>query len=46
MFIAGVVPGLMLATLLGLTTFYRAWKNDYPRMVPASWAERLRAFRQ
>ena len=46
MFIAGVVPGLMLATLLGLTTFYRAWKNGYPRMVPASWAERLRAFRQ
>ncbi|MFL5127899.1 MAG: TRAP transporter large permease, partial [Microvirga sp.] len=30
----------------GLTTFYRAWKNDYPRMAPASWAERLRAFRQ
>ncbi|MFL5137669.1 MAG: TRAP transporter large permease subunit, partial [Microvirga sp.] len=35
MFIAGVVPGLMLATLLGLTTFYRSWKNGYPRMVPA-----------
>src|SRR5947199_4224736 len=28
MFMAGVIPGLMLATLLGLTTFYRAWKND------------------
>jgi C4-dicarboxylate transporter DctM subunit len=29
LFIAGVIPGIMLATLLGLTTFYRAWKNDY-----------------
>ena len=29
---AGVHPGhRMLATLLGLTTWYRAWKNDYPR---------------
>src|SRR4051812_38233155 len=46
MFIAGVVPGLMLASLLGFTTFYRAWKNDYPRLAPASWGERLRAFRQ
>jgi C4-dicarboxylate transporter, DctM subunit len=46
MFIAGVVPGIMLATLLGLTTWYRAWKNDYPRMPRASWAERFRAFRK
>src|SRR6187455_1816563 len=46
MFIAGVVPGLMLATMLGLTTFYRAWKNDYPRMPRASWAERFKAFRE
>ena len=29
---AGVIPGLMLATMLRLTTLYRAWKNDYPRM--------------
>src|SRR3954449_5122195 len=45
MFIAGVVPGLILATMLGVTTWYRAWKNDYPRMPRASWSERLRAFR-
>ena len=43
LFIAGVVPGLMLATLLGLTTWYRAWKNDYPRLPKASWPERLKA---
>jgi C4-dicarboxylate transporter DctM subunit len=46
LFIAGVVPGLILASMLGLTTFYRAWKNDYPRMPKASWAERWRAFRE
>jgi C4-dicarboxylate transporter DctM subunit len=46
MFIAGVIPGLMLATLLGLTTFYRAWRNDYPRLPKASWAERFLAFRK
>jgi C4-dicarboxylate transporter DctM subunit len=45
MFIAGVVPGLILATMLGITTWYRAWKNDYPRMPRATWGERLRAFR-
>ncbi|NCM96442.1 MAG: TRAP transporter large permease subunit, partial [Rhodobacterales bacterium] len=36
MFMAGVIPGLMLATMLGSTTFYRAWKNDYPRMTRAT----------
>jgi C4-dicarboxylate transporter DctM subunit len=36
----------MLATLLGVTTFYRAWKNDYPRLPRASWAERFKAFRE
>jgi C4-dicarboxylate transporter, DctM subunit len=46
LFVAGLVPGLMLATLLGITTFYRAWRNDYPRMPRASWGECLRAFRE
>jgi C4-dicarboxylate transporter DctM subunit len=45
LFIAGLVPGLMLATMLGMTTWYRAWRNDYPRMPRASWGECLRAFR-
>ena len=45
LFIAGVVPGIMLATLLALTTVYRAWKNDYPRLPRASWAQRFKAFR-
>jgi len=43
LFIAGVIPGLVLASLLGLTTWYRAWKNDYPRLPKAAWRERLKA---
>jgi C4-dicarboxylate transporter, DctM subunit len=46
LFIAGLVPGLMLATMLGITTWYRAWRNDYPRMQRSSWGECLRAFRE
>src|ERR1700692_2968490 len=46
LFMAGVIPGLMLASMLGATTWYRAWKNDYPRMPRASWAERFTAFRK
>jgi C4-dicarboxylate transporter, DctM subunit len=45
LFMAGVLPGIMLASMLGMTTFYRAWKNDYPRMPRASWTERFRTFR-
>lgn len=46
LFMAGVVPGAVLATLLGLTTWYRAWKNDYPRLPKASLRERFQAFRR
>lgn len=46
LFMAGVIPGLMLASLLGLTTVYRAWKFDYPRLPRATWGERLKAFRE
>uniref|UniRef100_Q07PI0 TRAP transporter large permease protein n=1 Tax=Rhodopseudomonas palustris (strain BisA53) TaxID=316055 RepID=Q07PI0_RHOP5 len=46
LFMAGVIPGIMLATLLGFTTFYRAWKNDYPRLPRATWAESFVAFRK
>jgi C4-dicarboxylate transporter, DctM subunit len=46
LFMAGVIPGIMLAFLLGLTTWYLARKNNYPRMPKASWAERLITFRQ
>jgi len=46
LFIAALIPGLILATLLGLTTWYRAWRNDYPRMQRANWTQRWRAFRE
>ena len=45
LFMAGVIPGLILATMLGLTTFYRAYTNNYPRMQKATWPETIRAFR-
>jgi C4-dicarboxylate transporter DctM subunit len=31
LFMAGVIPGLVLAFMLGLTTWYRAWKYNYPK---------------
>ncbi|QBR40628.1 TRAP transporter large permease subunit [Kerstersia gyiorum] len=45
LFIAGVIPGLLLALMLGITTMYRAWKYKYPRQEKASWKERWVAFR-
>ena len=45
LFIAGIVPGIALASMLGATTWYRAWRNDYPRLPKASFAERLNTFR-
>ena len=46
LFIAGIIPGIFLATMLGLTTWWRARKNNYPRQPKASFGERLRAFRE
>ena len=45
LFIAGIVPGLILASMLGFTTWWRARKFDYPRQPVASAGERLRSFR-
>jgi C4-dicarboxylate transporter, DctM subunit len=46
LFIAGIVPGLILASMLGFTTWWRARKYGYPRQPVASWRERLAAFRE
>ncbi|MEO8675324.1 MAG: TRAP transporter large permease subunit [Casimicrobiaceae bacterium] len=46
LFIAGIIPGLVLATLLGLTTWWRARKNNYPRQPQASWLQRWLTFRE
>jgi C4-dicarboxylate transporter DctM subunit len=45
LFMAGVVPGIALACVLGGVTWYRARKFNYPRLPKASWAERFKAFK-
>src|SRR6266496_386489 len=45
LFIAGIIPGLVLATMLGITTWWRARKNNYPRQPKATWGECWRTFR-
>jgi C4-dicarboxylate transporter DctM subunit len=45
LFMAGVIPGLMLATLLGLTTWWIARRNNYPRLPKASWGQRFKALK-
>jgi len=46
LFIAGIVPGIVLAIFLGTTTWWLARKNNYPRQPKANWMERWRAFRE
>ena len=46
LFMGGVIPGLMLVTLLGIVSWWIARKHDYPRMPKATWAERGKAFRE
>jgi C4-dicarboxylate transporter DctM subunit len=46
LFMAGVIPGIIMASMLGGITWYRARKFNYPRQPKASWGERLRTFRE
>jgi len=46
LFMAGVIPGILLAMTLGGVTWYRAKKFDYPRMPKASFTQRLKSFRE
>ena len=45
LFMAGVIPGLALAGVLGGVTWYRAKKFNYPRQSKATWGERWQSFR-
>ncbi len=45
LFMAGVIPGLALASLLGLYTAYTAWKNGYPRLPKANFSTRIKALK-
>jgi C4-dicarboxylate transporter DctM subunit len=46
LFVAGVIPGLLLAFLLGLTTWILARSKDYPRMPHSTWLQRWQAFKE
>ncbi|MEN3297926.1 MAG: C4-dicarboxylate transporter, DctM subunit [Burkholderiales bacterium] len=46
LFMAGIVPGIVLAFLLGLTTWSLARKHNHPRLPRATWKERFTAFRK
>ena len=46
LFMAGVIPGIVMASMLGGMTWSRARKFNYPRQPKASWRQRLRAFRE
>src|SRR5689334_11384165 len=46
LFIAGIVPGIVLATFLGTTTWWLARKNNYPRQPKAGWRQRWATFRE
>ncbi len=46
LFIAGIVPGIVLACMLGAMTWYRARRFGYPRMPRAPWSQRTRAGRE
>jgi len=46
LFMAGVIPGLLLAFMLGLCTWWVAHKGNYPRERAHSWGERWATFRK
>ena len=46
LFVAGLLPGMLLTSMLCAVTWYLARKRDYPRMTRASWAESVHAFRE
>jgi C4-dicarboxylate transporter DctM subunit len=46
LFIAGLIPGIILTGMLCLTTWNIARKNNYPRLPKASWRQRWDAFRE
>ncbi|RPI10663.1 MAG: TRAP transporter large permease [Zetaproteobacteria bacterium] len=46
LFMAGVIPGVVLTTILVLFAVYRSQRGGYIRMEPASWTERIRVTRR
>jgi C4-dicarboxylate transporter DctM subunit len=46
LFVAGLLPGILLTAMLCTVTWYLAKRRNYPRMPRASWAETWHAFRE
>ena len=45
LFLAGLLPGMLLTVMLCTTTWLIAKKNNYPRMRKSTWRQRWKAFR-
>jgi C4-dicarboxylate transporter, DctM subunit len=46
LFVAGLLPGMLLTSMLCVVTWYLARKRNYPRMTKSSWIESWHAFRE
>jgi C4-dicarboxylate transporter DctM subunit len=46
LFVAGLLPGIVLALMLAAVTWWIARKNNYPRLARAGWGARFQAFRK
>ncbi len=46
LFVAGLLPGMLLTIMLCVVTWFMAKHNNYPRMEKATWHQAWRAFRQ
>jgi C4-dicarboxylate transporter DctM subunit len=46
LFVAGLIPGILLTIMLCAVTWYLARKRNYPRLQKATWGQRLTAFRK
>lgn len=46
LFVAGLLPGILLTTMLCIVTWWLARSRDYPRLPKASWGETVHAFRE
>ena len=46
LFMAGIVPGILLALMLAAVTFFVARRNNYPRMKKATIGQQFTAFRE
>src|SRR4051794_24365018 len=46
LFVAGLLPGTLLTTMLCTVTWFLAKRRKYPRLPKASWADTLFAFRE